>query len=457
MTTVLKTPVHIPPGPEGHPIIGNVLDYSRDPLSFLINCTRQYGDIIRIPFGPIVSYFVNHPDYIEEVLTNNNQFFTDLNLKRDDGERLFGNGLLSSNGDFWRRQHRLIQPAFHRQRIAAYADVMVAYTNRMIATWQPGEIRDLHQEMMHLALVIVAKTFFDADVTSKVEQINTALGAVIQHYNQKQGSKALLFLLNSLLPKWLPTPRKRRFRKAVERLDEVVYGIIHQHRTSGKDAGDLLSMLLHLQDEDGSQLSDQQLRDEMMTLLFAGHETTAKALSWTWMLLSQHPEVEAKLVEELQAVLGGRTPTMADLPQLRYTERVVLESMRLYSPAWVMSREAVQDCEIGGYPVPAGTNVFMSQWVMHRDPRYFDNPEQFNPDRWANDLAKRLPTYAYFPFGGGPRVCIGRAFAMMEIVLVVATIAQKFRLTLVPEHPIVFQLSITLSPKHGIKMLLNQR
>ena len=204
-------------------------------------------------------------------------------------------------------------------------------------------------------------------------------------------------------------------------------------------------------------MTDQQLRDEVMNLLLAGHETTANALSWTWMLLSQNPLVQTKLQEELQLVLGGRVPTMADLPQLRYTERVVMESMRLYPPVWAITRQALQDCEIGGYPIPAGTNVFMSQWVMHRDPRYFDNPEEFNPDRWADDLAKRLPTYAYFPFGGGPRVCIGKSFALMEAVLVLATIAQKFQLTLVPEHPIVLQPSITLSPKHGIKMLLTKR
>ncbi len=458
MTTLLKAPVNVPPSPKGHFITGNFLDYSHNPLDFLSSCARQYGDIIRFRFGPIISYFVNHPDYIEEVLvTKNSQLFRDLNLKRDGGERLFGSGLLTSYGEFWRRQRRLMQPAFHRERIAAYANVMVNYTDRMVATWQPGEIRDVYQEMMYLTLAIVAKTLFDTDIVSEVEEIYTLLEGVMQDYNQNRGNKVLLLLLGSLLPKWLPTPNRLRFRKAVERLDEIVYSIIQQHRTSGKDTGDLLSMLLQVQDEDGSQMTDQQLRDEVMNLLLAGHETTANALSWTWMLLSQNPVVEAKLLEELQTVLGGRVPSMADLPQLRYTERVVLESMRLYPPVWATTRQALQDCEIGGYPIAAGTNVFMSQWVMHRDPRYFDNPEEFEPDRWADDLAKRLPTYAYFPFGGGSRVCIGKSFAMMEAVLVVATIAQKFQLTLVPEHPIVLQPSITLSPKHGIKMLLTKR
>jgi cytochrome P450 len=456
MVTLLKAPVHFPPGPKGDFLTGSLPDYCHDPLGFLRNCTEQYGDIIRFRFGPIVFYLVNHPDYIEEVMvTKNSQFLRELNLKWDGGERLFGNGLLTSTGDFWRRQRRLIQPAFHRERIATYADVMVEYTNRLLTTWQPGEIRDVHQEMINLTLVIVAKTLFDADVASEIEEINTALEALMQYYHENRGSNTLLLI--SLFLKWLPTPDQLRFQKAIKRLDEIVYGIIHQHRTSGKDTGDLLSMLLQVQDEDGTQMTDQQLRDEVMTLLMAGHETTANALSWIWMLLSQNPVVEAKLLEELQVVLGGQAPTMADLPQLRYTERVVMESMRLYPPAWAMGRKAVQDCEIGGYSVPAGTQVLMSQWLMHRDSRYFDNPEQFEPDRWADDLAKRLPTYAYFPFGGGSRVCIGKSLALMELTLVVATIAQKFQLTLVPEHPIVLQPSITLGPKHGIKMLLTQR
>lgn len=458
MTTLLKTPERIPPGPDGDFITGSLPEYCHDPLGFLLDCTHQYGDIIRFRFGPIVSYMLNHPDYIEEVLVSKkNLFFSDLNRRRSGGERFFGNGLLTSTGDFWRRQRRLVQPAFHRERIAAYADVIVTYTNRMLATWQPGDIRDVHQEMMYLTLAIVTKTLFSADVASEVEQIGASLKAVTQHYNQNLSSNALLLVLSFLLPHWLPTPDHLRFRKAVQQLNEIVYGIIHQHRTSGKDTGDLLSMLLNAQDSDGSQMTEQQLRDEVMNLLFAGHETTTNALSWTWMLLSQHPTVEAKVLEELHAVLGGRTPTMADVPQLRYTERVVLESMRLYPPVWTLTREVVQDCEIGGYPIPAGSNVFMSQWVMHRDPRYFDNPEEFAPDRWKDDLAKRLPTFAYFPFSGGPRVCIGKAFAMMETVLVLATVAQKFQLKLVPEHPIVLEPSITLSPKHGLKMLLTKR
>ncbi len=456
--TLLKSPAPSPPSPKGRFFVGNLPDYYRDPLSFLSYCARDYGDMVCLRFGPIVSYMVNHPDSIEEVLvTKHSQFHRALN--RGGSECLFGNGLLTSEGEFWRRQRRAIQPGFHRDRIAAYADTMIRYTGQMLATWKSGDTLDIHEEMMHLTLILVAKTLFDTELTEDVEAINVALTTLTQHFNESRDSNAQL--LGLLLPAWVPTPQQMRFRKAVQQLDQIVYRIIHEHRdeqqAGDRDRGDLLSMLMHVQDSDGSAMDDQLLRDEVMNLLLAGHETTANGLSWTWMLLSQHPEVEAKLLEELQSVLGDRPPTLADLPQLRYTERVVMESMRLYPPVWAASRQTVQDCEIGGYPIPANTIVFVSQWLMHRDPRYFDNPETFDPDRWANDLAKRLPTYAYFPFGGGPRICIGKSFAMMESVLLVAMIAQQFKLTLVPDHPIELQPSITLRPRYGMKMTLTRR
>lgn len=455
MATSSKASVDLPPGPKGDFLLGNLSNYSRDPLGFLSNCALQYGDIVRMRFGSVISYMLNHPDYIEEVLVAKRSQVRRY-INPDGGKRVFGNGLVTSEWDFWRNQRRMIQPAFHRERIATYADVMVTDTNRLLATWQPEEIRDIHQEMMNLTLSVIGKTLFDTDLTAEIEQIGKSVKVVVQHFDENRDSNALLLLLGSLLDKWLPTPRQLHFCKAVKQLDDIVYGMIHQHRTSGSDRGDLLSMLLHVQDSDDSQITNQQLRDEVINLLLAGYDTTASTLSWTWMLLSQHPVVEAKLLQELQAVLGGRVPTIVDLPQLRYTEMIVLEAMRLYPPIWLISLQAVQDCEIGGYPMPAGTLIFMSQWVMHRHSRYFDRPEDFNPERWADDLAK-IPTYAYFPFGGGPRVCIGKSFALMEAVLIVATIAQKFRLMLVPEHPLVPQPSISLCPKYGIKMLLTKR
>ncbi len=437
----------LPPGPKSRFLIGNFPFGSRDLLGLITSWARQYGDIFYYRAFHFRVYFLNHPDYIEYVLvTHNRNFIKGRGLQAN--RRLFGNGLLTSEGDFWLRQRRLAQPAFHRDRIAAYGEVMVAYTERMLSTWQDGERRDIHQDMMRLTLEIVAKALFDADVAARVDEVSSALEVLMQ---ENSGGRMLLPLLRRL-----PTPGNLRYGRAVERLDRIIYDIIRQRRASGRDAGDLLSMLLHAQDEDGSRMTDRQLRDEAMTLILAGHETTAIALSWTWYLLAQHPEVEAKLLAELCQVLGGRSPRVQDLPRLPYTEMVVKESMRLYPPAYAMARIALEDCEMGGYRVHAKASLVMSQWVMHRDPRYYEEPERFNPERWVNGLEKRLPKFAYFPFGGGPRLCIGAPFAMMEAVLL-ATIAPRFRLSLAPDHPVEILPTITLRPKHGIHVVLHRR
>ncbi len=441
---------HLPLGPKGHFLLGNLPEIRRDRLGFFSRCAREYGDIVSLRYGPRHIYMLNHPEYIEYVLATHHRNFTKhfaLRLNR----RVFGNGLLTSESDFWLRQRRLAQPAFHRNRIAAYGEAMVNFTERMLATWRDGETRDVHEAMMRLTLEIIAKTLFDADVAGEASEVGRMMEALMKNFAARVNSAFPL-------PERVPTPSNLRLQRATRRVEAVIYRVIQQRRSSGEDRGDLLSLFLQTRHEDdGSPMSDQQLRDEVMTLFLAGHETTAIALSWTWYLLSQHPQVEARLLAELQAALGGRSPSVADLPQLRYTEMVISEAMRLYPPAWAIGREAIQDCEIGGYPVPAGTTLMMSQWVMHRDARYFDHPEAFRPERWADGLATRLPKYAYFPFGGGPRLCIGHAFAMMEAVLLLATIAQKFRLRLVPGHPIEPWPSITLRPKHGLKMMLHER
>jgi cytochrome P450 len=441
--------VSSPPGPEGNFILGNLTDFTDDPLGFLTLCSREYGSIVSLSFGPFSTYLINHPDLIDYVLKNTNRQFIKSQVIKSN-KLILGEGLLTSEGDFWQRQRRLAQPGFHRQRITAYADTMVEYTNRILANWQDGEIRDIHQEMMQLTLEIVAKCLFDANVAGEAQEVGKALNIALEHFNLR--AKTMF-----LVPDSIPTPENLRFQRAVGQLNEVVYGIINQRRSDGKDPGDLLSMLMQAEDEDGSHMTDQQLRDEVMTLFLAGHETTANTLSWTWMLLSQHPKIEEKLLAELQTVLGGRNPHASDQPNLPYTERVVTEAMRLYPPVWRMSRELTEDWEVNGYLLKAGSNVFMSQWVMHRDPRYFENPEEFNPDRWANDFAKTLPPGVYFPFGGGPRVCIGQGFAIMEAVILLAAIAQKFQISLIPEHAIELQPSITLRPKQGIKVKVTKR
>ncbi|HXG68619.1 MAG TPA: cytochrome P450 [Blastocatellia bacterium] len=451
MQKLSATPLHLPNGPKGRLLVGNLPQFSRDPLKFITDCVRQYGDVVRIHIGPRLSYMINHPDHIEYVLvTNNRNFIKDLSVRLPPFRWLLGQGLLTSSGDFWLRQRRLAQPAFHRHRIAAYAETMAVYAEKMAASWRDGETRDAHQEMMRLTLDIVSKTLFDADVGGHANDVGAALEVVMDRLSS-QGS------LIRALDQYLPTPGTIRFRRATRRLDEIIYGIIRQRRASGQDTGDLLSMLLHAQDEDGSRMTDRQLRDEAMTLFLAGHETTALALSWTWYLLSLHPDVEERLAEELRAALGGRRPGMEDLPNLPFADKIIKEAMRLFPPAWSIGREALQDCEIGGYHVPAGTQVYMMQWTMHRDPRYFDNPEAFDPDRWTDEFIRQLPKYAYFPFGGGPRLCIGNSFAMMEAVLILATVAQKVRLTLAPNQTVTPWPSVTLRPRDGIRMVVSRR
>ena len=437
-----------PPGPEPHFLIGNFPLGRPDPLAVFSGWAREFGDIFYYRAGWIHVYFLNSPELIESVLVTNQQ-----NFRKDrviQNSRWFlGQGLLTSEGGEWLRQRRLSQPAFHRERLALYARIINGCAEEMLDSWKDGENRDVHQEMMQLTLRVVAKVLFSVDVKNESKEVAAALNLLMKH---SSGARMLL-------PPWvryLPLPFLIRVRRAVRQLDEVVYRIIRERRRSENDNGDLLSMLMSARDEDGSRMTDRQLRDEVMTFLLAGHETTALSLSWAWYLLSENPEAENKLHHELARVLDGKNPSFEDLPRLCYTEAVVKESVRLYPPAWSLARTAAEDFEIGGYLVPAGSNVVMSQWIMHRDPRFFPSPEQFDPGRWFEEHTQRLPRFAYFPFGGGPRYCVGASFAMMEATLLLAAIAQRFRLRMVPGHKVVPVPSITLRPKYGIKMSLHQ-
>src|SRR5713226_476110 len=421
---------------------------NNNPLEYFTKIAREYGDIAGLRVLNFKTIFINHPDLIEEVLVTNARKYSKGRVLRAN-RHVFGEGLLTSEGDFWLRQRRLAQPAFHRLRIASYAATMVDYAQRMLEGWHHGEERDAHQEMMRLTLRIVGKTLFDADVERDAQEVGKSLELLLE-----VGAD---FRRTIFVPHWLPTPANLRVKSEVAHIEKILYRIIAERRASGRDAGDLLSMLLHAQDEDGSRMTDRQLRDEVITLFLAGHENTALALSWTWWLLAQNPQAEAKLYAELDAVLAGRSPTLEDLPKLRYTDHVISESMRLYPPAWGMARLAIEDAEIGGYRIPKGSGVSLSQWVVHRDLRWFEAPQEFRPERWEGDLLKRLPRFAYFPFGGGPRQCIGNTFALMEATLILATIAQKYRLRLVPGHPVVPLASITLRPRYGVRVLLESR
>lgn len=446
----MTTP-NFPPGPRRQLFGGNFIAFRRDPLNYLQKLTREYGDIVYFRMGPQDVFFLNHPDHIKDVLVTHNQnFIKGRALQRS--KRLLGEGLLTSEGQFHRRQRRLAQPAFHRQRIASYADLMTTYAEQMSARWQDGETRDISEEMMRLTLAIVGKTLFDTDVEEDAREVGQALTVIMNLFN------AMLLPFSELLEK-LPLPQKKRFQQAKDQLDKIIYRLIDERRRSGEDHGDLLSMLLLAQDEEESSggMTDEQVRDEAMTIFLAGHETTSNAMSWTWYLLSQHPEVEAKLHEELDAVLGGRVPTFDDVAQLRYTEMVLAESMRLYPPAWAVGRLSIDEYEVGGYRLPKGSLILLSQYVMHRDARYFADPERFDPLRWTTEAREARPVYSYFPFGGGPRRCVGEGFAWMEGVLLLATLARHWRLRLVPNHTVKPHPVITLRPKHGMLMKLERR
>jgi cytochrome P450 len=422
-----------------------------DTIGYLTKCAREYGDIVFFRFLGVPACFVNRPDYIESVLvTQNNNFVKSKDYRAM--RRVLGNGLLTSEGEFWRRQRKLIQPAFHQERIAAYAEIMVGYTQRMLSSWSEGQTLDIHEAMMHLTLGIVAKTLFDADVSHEAEGVDAALSILMGKFLRQAG-------LALLLPTWVPLPTSQLLKRAVGRLDKVIYGIIEQRRASGQMSGDLLSVFLQAHDDEGAGMTDLQLHDEIMTLFLAGHETTANVLSWTWFLLGQNQEVEEKLSEELGRVLGGRVPTPTDLPRLVYTDTVLRESMRLYPPVWVIGRRALAPFRLGEYELPADTNVLISQLIMHKDARYFPEPERFDPDRWStgDPRGASLPRFAYFPFGGGPRVCVGAAFGMMEAVLLLATIAQQFRIQIAPAQKAKMQPTVTLRPRNGIPVTLKRR
>jgi len=440
-----------PPGPRRLVPALDALRMGRDPLAFL-SALARYGDVARVPLGSETLYLLNHPDLVRDVLvTNHRNFHKGRGLER--AKLLLGEGLLTSEADFHLRQRRLAQPAFHRQRIAAYGTTMAAYAAKRCDGWRAGAATDVHAEMMALTLAIVGKTLFDADVEHEAGEIGAALTTTFASFHFG------FFLPFGELLERLPVPPTLRFRRARARLDATIYRLIEERRHSGTDHGDLLSMLLLAQDTegDGGGMTDVQLRDEAMTIFLAGHETTANALTWTWYLLSCHPETEARFHAEVDSALGGRLPTADDLGALPYTRRVLAESMRLYPPAWILGRRALAPFEANGYTIPARAIVLMCQYVMHRDARWFPEPDRFDPERWTPERQAARPKFAYFPFGGGPRVCIGEQFAWMEGIIGLATIAQRWRLRLVPGHPVALQPIITLRPKFGMRMIPEPR
>jgi cytochrome P450 len=440
-----------PPGPKNLPILGNLYAFRSNPLVFLTNAAREYGDLVYFRVAHQHMYLVNHPDYVREILVaNQGNFIKSRGLQR--AKLLLGEGLLTSEGQHHLRQRRLVQPAFHRERLAGYASAMSECAVRWRDRWQAGSTLDVSTEMPHLTLSIVARTLFSADVQSEASQIGAAMTTVLELF------RLLLLPFSEYLDK-LPLPYVRRFQKARGRLDATIYGLIRERRKSGEDTGDLLSMLLLAQDEDDRtvRMSDEQVRDEALTLFLAGHETTANALTWTWYLLSQHPEVERRLHSEIDDVLQGRAPELADVPRLRYAEMILAEALRLYPPAWAIGRMATGPFDLGGVEIPTKSICILSPYLVQRDPRWFPNPENFDPERWTPEARDSRPKFSYFPFGGGARVCIGERFAWMEGVIVMAAIAQKWRLRLAPDQRVEPLPLITLRVKNGLRMVPQSR
>jgi cytochrome P450 len=443
--------VNRPPGPWNPPVIGNLRTFRANPLAFISKAAREYGDVVYFRVMGQNMYLVSHPEYVREILVaNQSNFVKSRALQR--AKVLLGEGLLTSEGQHHLRQRRLVQPAFHRERLAAYASAMSEGAVRWRERWQAGSTLDVSTEMPHLTLSIVAKTLFNADVQSEASEIGAAMTTVLEMF------RLLLMPFSEYMEK-LPLPHVRRFEKARARLDATIHGLIRERRKSGQDTGDLLSMLLFAQDEekDGAHMTEEQVRDEALTLFLAGHETTANALTWTWYLLSQHPQVEQRLHAEIDTVLQGRAPELADIPQLRYAEMILAEALRLYPPAWAIGRKALGNFTLGDFHIPAGSICIVSPFLVQRDPRWFPDPEQFDPERWTPEAREARPKFSYIPFGGGARVCIGERFAWMEGVIVMAAIAQKWRLRLAPDQRVEPLPLITLRVKNGLLMVPQPR
>ncbi|HEV8378342.1 MAG TPA: cytochrome P450 [Tepidisphaeraceae bacterium] len=440
-----------PPGPRGKFPGQILLSFRRDPLAFLTNLTRRWGDVVQFRIGGRAYVFLNHPDFIRDVIVAQSHRFTKgPALQR--AKVTLGEGLLTSEGELHRRQRRLSQPAFAVHRVNHYADAMVQEAARVRDWWVDGQVIDIHEQMMELTLAIAGRTLFGADVQKQVHEIGQAMSISVGMFTRAMMPWAPI--LNRL-----PLPSNFRFRRAQRLLFDTIDGIIQQRRRAGSNNGDFLSMLLAARDTegDGTGMSDQQLRDEAITIFTAGHETTANALTYTWHLLARHPEVAQKMANEVDEVVGSRLPTADDVPKLKSTRMVLSESMRLYPPVWAIGRKAVEPWSAGGYEFAPGTVVLMSQWVMHHDERFWPDPLRFDPQRWANAASSDRPRLAYFPFSLGPRGCIGENFAWLEAILVLATIAKSWSLHEADHTELKLRPTITLRPAHPLRMLTRRR
>ena len=444
------------PGPPGLPFLGNLLNFrSDDRLTQMVRLQQQYGDVVRLQIVNRTLHIVSHPDDIKYVLQDNNRNYV-KGRALGKAKVFLGEGLLTSEGEPWRRQRRLAQPAFHREHIERFATAMTAATAALLPRWQPlaetGQPINVADQMMRLTLDIVSQTLFSTGLTAaEIDSVAAVMPIILRETDRRIRAP-------TTLREHLPLPSNRRFQAGLRQLDAIVYRIIADRRRLGGDRDDLLCLLMAARDEEtGAAMDDSQLRDETMTIFLAGHETTANNLAWTWTLLSQHPEVRRRLQAELDQVLQGRTPGAADVPRLVYTRMVLDESLRLFPPAWAIARQTIEADEIGGYDIPADSGLILSSYVVHRHPTFWRNPEAFDPERFAPEQAKSQHRYAYFPFGGGPRLCIGNSFALMESTLVLAMISQHYDLNLWEGHPVIPETAFTLRPLQGVMVKLHSR
>lgn len=440
------------PGPKGLSLLRSNLKFKKDPLGVITEMTHEFGDIICFRFGPETLYIISHPDHMKHLFVDHHKNYGKQTRLWKKLNPFLGQGLLSREGEFWQKERKIIQPTFHRERISTFAESMTQSTEELLQKWESyidtKETIDLLPEMMRLTLEILGKTLINVNLSNEADLIRNSITIIISHINQQ--ARSLLSL-----PNWIPTSANRRFFKALKTFDELIYNMIKQRRLSKSDHGDMLSMLMNVQDaETGEKMSDQQLRDELITFIFAGHDTTANAMSWICYLLAKHSDIKEKLSQDLKEVLKGDTPRLEDLPKLSLTDRVIKESMRLYPPAWFTGRTALQEDKIGDYLIPMNATLMPCFYLTHHREDFWKDAEKFDPDRFLPEIFSHQHRYAYIPFGTGPRQCIGNTFAMMEMQLVISMIAQRYQFNLQTDFPVEMEPSITLRPRHGVKVTL---
>jgi cytochrome P450 len=448
---VVKQAVKEPVKAPGFPLIGNMPEFARDPIKFITRLQQEYGDVAGFTLLGHKSVLISDPKEIQRVLVETGKSFGKFQASYA-MRTILGNGLVTSEGDFWKRQRKLAAPAFHSQSIKRYADQMVAYTQDAVEPWSDAAVRDVHQDMMTLTQRIIMKVLFDVDVIENASQASEAFDAMMQALGADMGG------VEAILPSFVPTPIRNRMVNGVEYIDGLLIDIIEKRRAEGNGGRhDLLTMLMEARDDDGQPMTTEQLLDEIRSLYLAGHETTATTLSWTWNLLSQNPEVYAKLEAEIDSVLQGRTATADDVPSLSYCNAVIKEALRLYPVAWITQRTALEDVEISGYQISKDTFIFLSPWIVHHDPRWYNEVDAFMPERWLKEKSEQPAREVYIPFGGGPHICIGNGLAMMEAVLLIATMLQHYHVALVPDHPVDYELTGTMRPKGALQATFTAR